>query len=118
MCCRGSLVGGVRRYGGLGLLSRPSARRRGDKFPGFWDGIQVSFAFRQPDEKVLSAEGRAVFRARSATVGTVGLLEARLHGVGEVRGKDLVMDARLYCWISDREDDFAPLKEITRHPVG
>src|SRR5689334_8451974 len=59
VCCCGGLVGGVCRRGGLRLFSRWGTGRRGE-FPGFWDGIQISFAFRELDEKVLRAEGRGV----------------------------------------------------------
>ena len=57
-------------------------------------------------------------RCRGAQVGAVGLLEAGLDGVGQIGGKNFVVDARLDGRVADREDDFAALEEIARHPVG
>ena len=66
----------------------------------------------------LRRRGVALEHLRSADVGAVGLLEAGLDGVGEVRGQDLVVDAGFGGRVADGEGDFAALEEIARHPVG
>ena len=56
--------------------------------------------------------------AEARLIGAVGLLDAGFDGVGEIGGKDLVVDAGFDGGIADGEGDFAAFEEIARHPVG
>jgi hypothetical protein len=70
-------------------------------------------------EEVLAGEGRGIVeQLAGAEVGAVGLLQAGLHGVGEIGGEDFVVDAGQGGEVADGEGDFATLEEVAGHPVG
>ena len=85
---------------------------------GDGNGFKFGFAFGQLHQKVLAGEGRGVFEdLAGANVGAIALLQAGFHGVGKIGGQNLLVDAGAGGGIANREDYFAALEEIARHPV-
>src|ERR1035437_813666 len=85
---------------------------------GLGNRSQISLAFSQLHQEILASEGLCVFEYfGSADVATVGLLQSRFHGIGQVGRQNLFMNAGPCRRIANREDHFAALEKIARHPV-
>ena len=80
---------------------------------------QIRFPFRQIEQKLLARKnGGGFIELRRALVAAVSLQEAGLDGVGQISRQNLVVDAVVGCFVANREDDFAALEEVARHPVS